>query len=287
MRGPGALTACTSWRRAWREPTHSRRRYNHAVPSSSPKLPEVELAPGTLVIADLHLDVGPSGGEAREFATFVEALRDVPRMIVLGDLFDAWVGPAQIELVAARRVVELMRGLTQRGTKLDVLVGNRDFLLEAKFEAATGARVHREGFVGLVGGQRVLFIHGDELCTLDRGYQRLKSVLRSPPMMWTAPRLPRAVALGIAKRLRSTSQRAVYAKPASEKEQQRAEVARLAVANSSSTLVCGHAHEFRDERLDPTAVRWIVLDAFGGTRDVLRVGEQGALELRGSRAGRA
>ena len=55
------------------------------------------------MIADLHLDVGPSGGEAREFARFVESLRGVPRLVVLGDLFDAWVGPAQMELAAARR----------------------------------------------------------------------------------------------------------------------------------------------------------------------------------------
>jgi UDP-2,3-diacylglucosamine hydrolase len=198
--------------------------------------------------------------------------------VILGDLFDSWIGPAQMEIESARRVLDALRRLSVRGTELDVLKGNRDFLLDAKFEERTGAAVHAGGIVATCGdGPRVLLIHGDELCTLDRGYQRLRGVLRSGPVTWTAPKLPRAIALAIARRLRGASTRAVYAKPAAEKEQQESEVRRLASAAHCDVVVCGHAHLFRDVRLEK-GPRWIVLDAFGGDRDVLRCAARGELE---------
>lgn len=249
------------------------------------------LEPGACVIADLHLDVGPSGAEPREFLEFLARARGRPRLVILGDLFDAWIGPAQMELAAARRVVEALRALVDSGTALEIVHGNRDFLLERRFEAASGARVHPHGFVAeLEGGARALFVHGDEFCTLDRGYQRLKRVLRSRPMLWAAPRLPRALALGVARRLRRASVSALAVKPSEEKQQQRAAVGQWAAASGCSVVVCGHAHELRDESVGApggVAARWIVLDAFGGRRDLLEVGSGGRLSLASSAAGPA
>lgn len=248
--------------------------------SAARALPEVELAPGTLAIADLHLDVGPQGPEPRAFLEFLERVRGAPRLVILGDLFDAWIGPAQAELPAAARVVAALAALRERGTALDIVHGNRDFLLESRFEQLTGARVHPAGLIGLAGGQRTLLIHGDELCTLDLGYQRLKRALRSRAFLALAPRVPRPLALGIARRLRRASVAALASKPDASKAQQREEAGRLARSQGCSSVVVGHAHAFRDE-LDG-AVRWIVLDAFGGARDVLEWGSAGTLRARSS-----
>jgi len=243
-------------------------------------LATVELEPGTLVIADLHLDVGPAGAGNERFITFLRALRGVPRLLILGDLFDAWIGPAQAALPAAAEVIVALADAVHHGTAVDVLHGNRDFLLESRFEALSGAVVRPDGFIGLAGGERVLFVHGDELCTLDRRYQRMKRVLRSAPMLWAVPRIPTPVALGIARRLRRASVQAVAAKTEAEKEQQPNEAVRMARAAGCTTIVCGHAHRFRDERVD--SVRWIVLDAFGGKRDLLRIGPGGSIEASSS-----
>ena len=59
---------------------------------------------------------------------------------------------------------------------------------------------------------------------------------------------------------------------------QPAACAALAVAAEADLVVCGHAHGFRDERVEGGS-RWIVLDAFGGPRSVLRVGARGEVEL--------
>ncbi len=249
----------------------------------APVLPRVRLEAGACVIADLHLDVGPSGIEPRAFLDFLRGVRGRSRLVVLGDLFDAWIGPAQMELESAKRVVGALRELADSGTALDIVVGNRDFLLERRFEERSGARVHGSGFVGeLDGGKRMLVVHGDEFCTLDLGYQRLKRVLRSKPMLWTAPRLPRAMALGIARRLRRASVNALAVKPAAEKQQQRAAVGQWAARTECDIVVCGHAHELRDEPVAAGAgrtARWIVLDAFGGARDALEVAPGGEIRL--------
>jgi len=238
--------------------------------------PEVELAPGTLVIADLHLDAGPNARPPREFEAFLERASAAPRLVILGDLFDAWVGPAHAELAGARRVLDALASLVRAGTALDIVHGNRDFLLEESFERRTGARVHPAGLVGRCAGVRTLLVHGDELCTLDHGYQRMKRVLRSGPVRWLAPRLPRPLSLAAARRLRSASVKAVAEKPAESKRQQRAAASGLAEAARARHLVVGHAHEFRDE--DDGALRWIVLDAFGGATDLVRFGPDGAPE---------
>lgn len=248
-------------------------------------LPEVALEADALFIGDLHLDATREDSSAH-FRAWLAQLQGVPRLVVLGDLFDAWVGPAHARLDGARVVLEALRAFAQRGAALDLVPGNRDFLLGDDFEQKTGARIRPHGFVGVLPQtrERLLAVHGDELCTLDVGYQRLKRVVRSRPVRWLAPRLPDAMALWAARRMRRASQSAVAMKPAAEKEQQEAEVRALCRASACSALICGHAHRFRDQRL-PEGPRWIVVDAFGGPRDVLRVSAAGELEASGSDAG--
>lgn len=239
---------------------------------------ERTLPAGSLVIADLHLD--PAGGEGVDAACrWLASLVDVPALLVLGDLFDVWVGPAQARLAGADSVVRALAAYSGRGGWLGVVPGNRDFLLDASFERLTGAEVHRDGLLARLDsrdGPRALMVHGDELCTRDLAYQRLKRVLRSGPVTWLAKRLPLSVARLAARRLRRASENAVPHKTAAEKSMQAGACADLAARAGADILVCGHAHRFRDERLEG-GPRWIVVDAYGGPRDCLRVGAGGQL----------
>ncbi len=245
-------------------------------------LQSIELPAGTLVISDLHLDAASAGGHAA-FLDFLRAARGRPTLLILGDLFDAWVGPAHSRLPGAEVVIRALRDASDGGTSIWLVHGNRDFLLDDRFSRATGVRLCPNGMLASgVGVGRALFLHGDELCTLDRSYQRLKRIVRSAPARWLAPRLPDALSLGLARRLRGASKAALARKPAATKRQQAGEVELRAAAAGASVLICGHAHEFRDERL-PSQVRWMVLDAFGGPRDLIVVGAQGALEPGSSR----
>jgi UDP-2,3-diacylglucosamine hydrolase len=253
------------------------------VAAPAPVRPEIELHPGALVICDLHLDLSTEDG-AEGFVTWLNGLEtQLPQLIVLGDLFDVWVGPAQSELPGAPSVLDALARLTERGTETLVIHGNRDFLLDASFERRTGTRIVPDGFVGVCGDKRVLFVHGDELCTLDTNYLRLRAVVRSRPVLWLAPRIPLPVATRIARRLRRASTQALVVKPVEEKSMQLSAAEAVARETRADLVVCGHAHEYRVQEL-ASGARWIVLDAFGGEHDVLHVA--GAKDLRAVSSGR-
>ena len=230
---------------------------------------------GSLVIADLHLD--PLGGaRVDHFVDWVAAL-EAPALLILGDLFEAWFGPKTRRLAGAQAIVEALAAMVQRGTQLHVVPGNRDFLLGRDFESWTGGRVHDHGLGVVQDGERWLFLHGDELCTLDVGYQRLKRVLRSGPMRFLGPRLPFTLLKRTARKLREASGKAVARKPVPEKSMQASAVVAQRSQHQADLLVVGHAHEWRDER-PANGPRWIVLDAWEGERDTLRVLAEGAVE---------
>ncbi len=236
-----------------------------------PNLPEVQLQPGTAVLCDLHLDLGDVNPSA-EFERVLESLHGAPRLVILGDLFDYWVGPGQMKLQGAGRILDALAALTKAGTQLDVLFGNRDFLLDERFVARTGACLRPDGMIGVLpSGARSLLIHGDELCTLDHGYQRLRSVLRSGFVQWLGPRLPLFVSQFLARKLRRASTAALQVKPSEEKRMQRDACVEISASHAAQVVICGHAHEYRDELLENDS-RWLVLDAFGGQRDLLMLG---------------
>jgi UDP-2,3-diacylglucosamine hydrolase len=253
------------------------------APSLREAPPELPLEPGTLLIGDLHLDLARADA-VESFVAWLGGLGDTPRLVVLGDLFEFWVGPAEAESPGGQAVLAALARRVAAGTGVEVVPGNRDFLLDRRFERASGARLWPRGFVGLLpGGGRALVVHGDELCTLDLDYQRLRRVLRSAPVRGLARVLPLGLSRALARRLRRASTRALQHKPRLEAEQQADEAQRRAAQAGAAALVCGHAHRFRDEVL-AGGLRWWVVDAFGDQRDTLRLRSDGSFEARHSGA---
>ncbi len=245
------------------------------------ELPLVEFTGVTLAVADLHLD--PFDQErCQRFADWARGL-SAGRLLILGDLFDAWVGPAHESAPGASLVIDCFRELSRNQCSVWILKGNRDFLLGSSFEQASGARVCPEGLIGELGdGTRVLFLHGDELCTRDLAYQRLRRVTHSRLVQVLGPRVPLFFSRRIAARLRRISRNAVARKPSQEKSIQDQAVRAFSELHGCSVLVCGHAHEARDRELEG-GLRVVILDAFGdGPRDTLKVGAQSLLGLESS-----
>ncbi|MFT7669071.1 MAG: UDP-2,3-diacylglucosamine hydrolase [Planctomycetota bacterium] len=248
------------------------------------ELPVVDLSGETLVIADLHLD--PFDASACEpFAAWLRSV-EIQRVMVLGDLFDAWVGPAHEPAPGAQVVIQAFRKVAERGVETIILKGNRDFLLGDTFEFKSHARIYPEGLIGkLASGERVLFLHGDELCTRDLAYQRLRRVTHSRWMQVLGPKAPLFISRRVAARMRRFSGKAVARKPSEEKAIQESAVREQAARNECSVLVCGHVHRARDDQL-ASGLRFVVLDAYGeGSRDVLRISAAGGAALEARRIG--
>ena len=241
----------------------------------------VVLSESVLVVADLHLDPADAAA-CGHFASWVAARPNDIKLVFLGDLFDAWVGPGHAQSEGADIALSALKGLTARGGEVHLLWGNRDFLLDERIAQEVGATLHGDALVGVdLHGRRTLFVHGDELCTLDTSYQRLRRVLRSRIVSGGLLSLPLPASLWLARRLRKESKRAVNSKAPEEMAMQEDVVASLCRTHDSSALVCGHAHKWRDQTV-ADSFRWIVLDAFGGALDSLSVDAEGQLLVTSS-----
>lgn len=236
------------------------------LPAGSVPADEIAVPPGAVVVTDLHLS---PEGDARTDAFMAWWRALVPRppmLIVLGDLFDTWVGPKQGRLPGSASVLAFFEGLGAQDVAVHLVPGNRDALMDADVTEASGASLHLEGFLGaLPDGSRAAFVHGDGLCTLDRGYQRLRKVWRMGAVRAASRLVPLFVARAVARRLRRRSERAKPLKLAEERAIRPEAVDALLRASGASLVVCGHAHEPRDEIL-ASGARWIVVGAFGEGR---------------------
>ena len=143
------------------------------------------------VLADAH--IGGPGGPA---APLVAQLRALPgegctRLVVLGDLFQAWVGHPNFETPDIAAVVVVLRDLRQRGMRVDYIESNRDFFLAGSPYADAFNGISREvSFTA--GGQRLLAVHGDGIDDRDWRYRFWRDLSKS--------RLGRALSLNTPRR---------------------------------------------------------------------------------------
>ena len=165
------------------------------------------------VWADLHLrDDQPD--EILAFANQLQAVpAEVDSVIVLGDLFDAWIGPETWQNPAFQPLLRSFRALAVQQTTLILVRGNRDVLLDPKDATDLPAVVVDRILLLADSGQKILLSHGDEYCLNDLPYQRLRRTLRRPWVRFLLRRLPFSLRNRIAARMRGHSQRAVGRKP--------------------------------------------------------------------------
>lgn len=252
----------------------------------------IDLPAGSLVIADLHLDVDAWSADqpvlaVEDFCRFLEAVEEAPALAILGDLFEYWLGPSHAQTEGGGVVLE---ALANFGGAVYLVPGNRDVLAGSELEKV-GVRVALGGLLGsLEGGHSLLLLHGDELCSEDPKYQRLRAFLRFRPVRWVLRGLPAWVARRMAKGMRRRSKRLVSATAPLTVTQSAKAAEQVMRAAGAQDLVVGHAHAFREERLGTTR-RFFVLDAFDrlaaaergpGRRDLLRVGTDGELKFGSS-----
>jgi len=129
-----------------------------------------------LFISDLHISLEKTE-ITRRFLDFLNGrARQAKALYILGDLFDAWIGDDD-NTPPNKAIKQALKALTDTGTQVFLLQGNRDFLLGQRFTDACGMTLLDEFAVIELGGKRVLLTHGDLLCTDDLPYQafRIKS----------------------------------------------------------------------------------------------------------------
>ena len=129
-----------------------------------------------LFISDLHLSL-EKPDITRRFLNFLQHRAGRARALyILGDLFDAWIGDDD-NTPPNKTIKTALKALSDAGTRVFLLQGNRDFLLGSRFAEQTGVTLLEEYSVIDLNGHPTLLTHGDLLCTDDLPYQafRIKS----------------------------------------------------------------------------------------------------------------
>ncbi len=135
----------------------------------------------TYFISDLHLDQSrPHLFEL--FYQFIAKIQgQADSLYILGDLFEFWIGDNVMDAPAGRPyrpVMDALKALSDAGTSIYFIQGNRDFLVQAAFIKRIGARLLADHQVIDLYGKATLIMHGDTLCTDDKGYQRMRWFFR-------------------------------------------------------------------------------------------------------------
>ena len=124
----------------------------------------------TYFIADLHLSESRPDISAC-FLRFLESdAIEAEKLYILGDLFEAWVGDDD-DSPFLKTIADALTKLSQTGTKIYYIHGNRDFLIGKRYAKKANMKLLPEVDTINLYGQHVVIMHGDTLCTRDVDYQ--------------------------------------------------------------------------------------------------------------------
>lgn len=230
-----------------------------------------------LLISDLHLEE-ERPDIARAFLRFLdERASQAEALYILGDFFEVWVGDDGMTAFQTG-IAEALKATSERGTKLYLMHGNRDFMIGKRFCRQAGCTLLVDPHVAHLGGERVLLMHGDSLCTRDKGYMRLKRWLRNPISLFLLHRLPLAKRQQLAGKLRSTSKTETRMKASDIVDVTPEEVTEVMQRYQVSTLIHGHTHRpaIHPLHLDGRPARRIVLGDWDRQGWALQIDASGA-----------
>ncbi|MGB5079234.1 MAG: UDP-2,3-diacylglucosamine diphosphatase [Burkholderiales bacterium] len=216
-----------------------------------------------LLISDLHL-CATRPEITRIFLEFLRGpARGTESMYVLGDLFEYWAGDDDLDDGFNASIVAGLVEYTGAGHALQIMHGNRDFLLGERFAQACNARLIDDPCPVDLCGTRTLLMHGDTLCTDDRDYQAFRAEVRSPVWKRNFLSLPLAQRKLQIEALRRRSESEKRRKTPELMDVSAQAVAAALREHRYPRLIHGHTHRpaRHEHHLDgKTCERWVLAD---------------------------
>jgi UDP-2,3-diacylglucosamine hydrolase len=204
---------------------------------------------GKLFISDLHLDAQEEH-LTQLFLAFMASLDpDVEELYILGDLFEAWIGDDDISPYHSL-IAGALKRCVDKGVRLFIMPGNRDFLLGETFMATCGGTLLAEPCLIDLYGVTTLLVHGDSLCTLDTRHQQFRRLTRNRAAHYLFTRLPLKLRRSVANWLRSSSNRGLKRLAPEKMDVVLPEALMLMKQYAAQVLIHGHTHKPSIEYLD-------------------------------------
>ncbi len=215
-------------------------------------------------ISDLHLcQSRPHITDA--FLTFLK--EDAPQaeaLYVLGDLFEYWAGDDDLDDPLHQVITQSFNALSTRGTALYLMHGNRDFLIGDTFCKASNMTLLTDPSIIKLDNQAFLLSHGDEICTDDVDYQKMRVQFRDPVWQKQFLNQPLAQRKKVIAQLRMQSEVEKNKKSANIMDVNDQALADLIRAHQyPKTFIHGHTHRPAKHNLtiDGRAItRWVLGD---------------------------
>lgn len=183
------------------------------------------------------------------FTAFLHSIHGAAALYMLGDIFDFWVGVAQLRKALADPVFRALRSLHHGGTKLYFVGGNRDFLVGNELTKACGVKILGETATVRIDNLKIHLSHGDQFCTKDSDYMMFRALVRNPVLTGVFKLLtPLFVRMMIAKMLRRSSKRIVRKKAKKIRDINMVAVRRL-LDRGHDAVICGHIHQPRHRKM--------------------------------------
>lgn len=194
-----------------------------------------------LFISDLHLnELRPD--ITRAFYVFLQQkAAGADALYILGDFFDAWIGDDD-DSELSQGVATALKQLSDQGTRLFLMHGNRDFLLGQDYASRCGATLIDEGTLIDLYGCPTLLLHGDSLCIDDIPYQQFRNQVRMPAWQQQVLAQPLAVRRVMAANMRSQSEGMNSLKASDIMDVNLAELSRVMQSAGVQRLIHGHTH---------------------------------------------
>lgn len=198
--------------------------------------------PHSLFISDLHLcDNHPHTTQL--FRHFVE--RCAPHaeaLYILGDLFEYWAGDDDLDTPFHIEITAALQELSRHGTRVYIMRGNRDFLMDSQLATACGATLLADPVLHDLYGKPTLLTHGDALCTDDADYQAFRQQVRNSSWQQQFLALPLALRKAQIEQLRKKSEAEKQHKAMSIMDVNLAAVNALLHEHNYPRIIHGHTH---------------------------------------------
>lgn len=227
-------------------------------------------------ISDLHL----SAAEPATFDAWAAYMAgtQADAVLILGDLFDAWVGDDARHEGFEHECAAVMRSAAAQRT-VGFMAGNRDFLVGSDLLADTGVVGLADPTLLCAWSWRVVLTHGDALCLSDVDYQRFRVQVRNAQWQRQFLALPLAQRRAVARQMRDASEAAHRSHEGPYADVDAGAAAGWLRAAGADQMVHGHTHRPGSDTLAPGLRRHVLSDWDAAARppraEVLRLTPEG------------
>ncbi len=224
-------------------------------------------------IGDVHLDLGDP-----DIAPFIGTLHrlsgDCDTLVLMGDLFNLWIGHPRLQQEHQRQVAEALRTIRQRGVALHYVEGNRDFRIARMCGGDLFDTAVDDGLALQVGDRSIWAIHGDLANRSDRRYRTWRRLSRSGALWSCFNLIPAGLRFASAHRLEAWMRTTNIQQKQAFPREMVDDYANVFAARGHDAIVLGHFHIEKQWTLEGGAGVY-VLPLWKRARRVLIADEDG------------